>query len=159
MPEALWTLLGVVLGASIAGAFTLVAAILAKTIADADRAESRTARLFDARRAAYEEFQSTARSLLEEAWEHHSGLSKNRPPDYDFADALVRSLGTVRLYASPSTTEPAEALLRAVTDYASSDVADTPSLDVQNAAYQHVDDKLVAFASAARVDLGATPHV
>lgn len=61
----------------------------------------------------------------------------------------------MRLDASPSTAAHAEALLSAVTEYATSDIADAASVEVKNAAYQHVDDTLMAFASAARIDLGA----
>ncbi|OUZ11057.1 hypothetical protein BHE97_06410 [Aeromicrobium sp. PE09-221] len=151
MPEALWTLLGVAIGAVLSGVFVVVAAILASKSADADREEARTERLFHARRVAYEEFQSGARLVVEAVWKaHREGAAQ---PDFDILDDVVRSLGTVRLYASPGTTDAAEGLLRTLDEYVASDIADAPSADAVSAAYRWADESLNSFAAAARLDL------
>lgn len=121
--------------------------------AERDRRERSDARLFEARRAAYEKFQSTARSLLEEVWAYMAGLPNSRPPDLDFADDLVATLGQVRLYASPATVRPPETLLKTVHQYAENDPADSPGAEAENAAFAYVDVAIDTFAAAARADL------
>lgn len=153
MSEAGWAVVGVVVGSVLPLLSGAWSERRADKRAEHDRRERRDARLFDARRAAFEKFQSTARSLVEHAWEHFAGLSNAAPPDYDFADALVEALGPVRLYASTATVKAAEALLRAVTDYGTSDIADAPSVEMENAAYKHVDAAIDAFSATARADL------
>lgn len=150
MPEALWTLLGVGLGASISGAFVVSAAILAKKSADADRDEARAARLFHARRVAYEEFQSAARLVVEAV---SKGFGDGPQPDFDVLDDVVRLLGIVRLYASETTTAAAEELLRTLDGFVASDPADAPSVQAMNDAYEWADESLKAFAVSARADL------
>ncbi len=151
MSEALWTLLGVALGASISGAFVLSAASLAKKSADADREEARAARIFHARRVAYEEFQSACRVVVEAVSKGHGGVTAQ--PDFDVLDEVVRLLGIVRLYASLSTTTAAEELLHTLDQYVGSDRADAPSIEAINEAYEWADESLKSFAVAARADL------
>jgi hypothetical protein len=153
MSEAAWAVVGVIVGSVL----PLLAGVWSERRADKrasdDRRDRRDDRLFDARRAAYEKYQSIARSLLDQAWEAHAWLTKKPPPDSDFTDPLVGALGAVRLYASSETVKAAEALLRAVREYAESDAADAPSADVQNAAFAHVDDAIERFSATARADL------
>lgn len=151
MPEALWTLLGVALGACISGAFVVSAASLAKKSADADREEARAARIFHARRVAYEDFQSAARVVVEAVWKGHGNAALQ--PDFEVLDEVVRLLGVVRLYASPAATTAAEELVRTLDQYVASDPADAPSVEVINEAYEWADETLKAFAVAARADL------
>lgn len=151
MPEALWTLLGVAIGASISGAFVVVAAAVAKKSADADRDEARSARMFHARRVAYEDFQSAARLVVEAVWKGFGGDAPQ--PDFYVLDDVVRLLGIVRLYASPTTTEAAEELLRTLDQFVASDPADAPSVDAMNDAYEWADEALKTFAVTARADL------
>lgn len=153
MSEAAWAVVGVIVGSVLPFLAGVWSERRADERASHDRRERREDRLFDARRAAYEKYQSIARSLLDQAWEAHAGLTRTPPPDYDFTDPLVGALGAVRLYASTDTVKAAEALLHAVRDYAASDVADAPSLDVQNAAFAHVDDAIETFSETARADL------
>lgn len=158
MSEAAWAVLGVLVGSLLPFLAGLWSERRADARVEGDRLERREARLFDARRTAYENYQTIARSLLDQAWEHSAGLSKSAPPDFDFTDSMIEALGPVRLYASPHTVDSAEALLRAVSDYAAGDVADGPSVQLQNDAYDHVDSALKAFSATARADLGGGPH-
>lgn len=151
MSEAVWTLLGVAIGALVSGAFVVVAATVAKNSADADRQEARAARLFHARRVAYEEFQSAARLVVEAVWKGFGGDGPQ--PDFYALDEVVRLLGIVRLYASPTTTEAAEELLRTLDGFVASDPADAPSVEAINDAYAWADESLKAFAVAACADL------
>jgi hypothetical protein len=153
MTEAAWAVVGVIVGSVL----PLLAGAMSERRADKraedDRRERREARLFDARRAAYEKYQSLARSLVGQKWESMNGLSGSPPTDYDFTDPLIEALGAVRLYASVATVKAAEALLRAVSEYAASDVADAPSVEAENAAYAHVDAAIDTFSATARADL------
>ncbi len=150
MPEALWTILGVTLGACISGAFVIAAANLAKRSADSDREEAQAARLFHARRVAYEDFQSAARVVVEAVWK---GWGDGPRPDFDVLDEVVRILGIVRLYASPTTVAAAEDLLRVLDQFVASDPVDAPSVEAINGAYEWAEDALKAFAVTARADL------
>jgi hypothetical protein len=153
MNSAAWAVIGVIVGSVLPFLNGMWSEHRADKRAERDRRERSDARLFEARQAAYEKFQSTARSLLEEAWAYMAGLPNSRPPDLDFADDLVATLGLVRLYASPPTVQAAEALLKTVNQYAESDPADSPGAEAENDAYAYVDVAIDTFASAARADL------
>ncbi|MBE7323111.1 hypothetical protein IEQ44_00410 [Nocardioides sp. Y6] len=156
MSEASWAVVGVIVGSILPFLTGLLSERRADKRASDDRQERREDRLFDARRAAFEKYQSIARSLLDQAWEAHAGLSEAPPLDYNFTDPLVEALGAVRLYASGDTVKAAEALLHAVRDYATGDVADAPDPAIQNSAFAHVDAAIEMFSATARADLGAT---
>lgn len=155
--EGLWTLLGVVIGATLPTLASIWRERRLDRRAAEDRAERREERLFDARREAFESLQSTARGLIDDLWEHHAGISRKAPPDYDFADVLVADVGRVHLYGSPQTVEAAEALLKVLVGYQAGDSADVTDAETMNRAYDGTTNALKDFAAAARADLGAEP--
>ncbi|MEH3068313.1 MAG: hypothetical protein PGN15_09770 [Aeromicrobium erythreum] len=167
MSTAAWAVIGVFVGATLQFVAHLLSERRADRRADADRLEARDAReeareeardsrLFDVRRTAYEDFQSVARGLLNEGWEGHH-MPDAPPPDYDFADRLLDSLGPVRLYGSRPTVVAAEDLYQALVDYGASDSAEmnkAETAEAESAEYRRVDEAITRFALAARADLG-----
>ncbi|MGJ9412372.1 hypothetical protein ACHAAC_06645 [Aeromicrobium sp. CF4.19] len=167
MSTAAWTIVGVFVGAVL----PVLAAVWtdhgAAKRADADRTERRATRLFDAKRTAFETFQSEARLLIDAAWDakyegpRASNLGEVLARDEETVRAhrlkfgdLTRALEAVRLYASPATMRAAGELHSAVETYTfGTDPADAPSAEAHAEAYDWACDFITSFATEARADL------
>ncbi len=138
MPDEVWTLLGVALGGLLAGAVAVANSVMAARQSAEDRVERREARLFEARREAFEEFMETARALLFEAVR---STDRARIP-LELTDKFVASLATVHLYGVPETVEAAARASELLGNYLRDETS-----------FEACDDAFEEFAARARRDL------
>ncbi|MFJ2755202.1 hypothetical protein ACIO3S_06380 [Nocardioides sp. NPDC087217] len=157
MPEAIWALLGVGVGAVIPALTTLYQA--RKTAEQAeqdrnsaslhaahDRQDARDSRLFDLRRESYVEFQSEVRRMLDWFWAVENILGGSPEPRMDDMDRLIAAEAKVQLFGTEAASTAARKSIVAINTYAAR---------TTHEAFVAAEDAIRTFGRAGRTDLGA----